>query len=38
MFGKVLDGMDVVRKIEGQKTDFSDRPLEKVEIVDCGRL
>lgn len=27
-FGKVIDGMDVVDKIAGTPTDYSDRPLE----------
>ena len=38
IFGKVVDGMDVVRKIGVCKTDFRDRPvedviMEKVELV-----
>ena len=28
--------MDVVRKIEGTKTDGRDKPAKEVEIVDCG--
>ncbi len=32
IFGKVTKGMDVVRKIGHVKTDFQDRPLEKVVI------
>lgn len=31
-FGKVTDGMDVVDKIATVRTDFNDRPLEKVVI------
>ena len=30
VFGKVVKGMDVVKKIGKTKTDFSDRPLEDV--------
>ena len=30
VFGKVVDGMDVVREIGGVRTDRSDRPLEDV--------
>ena len=30
VFGKVSDGLDVVLKIGGEPTDFSDRPLVKV--------
>jgi len=38
IFGRVVEGMDVVRKIGVTKTDFRDRPLEtvtmeKVEVV-----
>jgi Peptidyl-prolyl cis-trans isomerase (rotamase) - cyclophilin family len=38
VFGKVVDGIDVVRKIGVAKTDFRDRPvneisMEKVEVV-----
>ena len=32
IFGKVTKGMDVVKKIGHVKTDFQDRPLEKVVI------
>ncbi len=28
--------MDVVRKVEGNKTDGRDKPVKEVEIVDCG--
>lgn len=35
-FGKVLEGMKVVRQIEQVATDKSDFPLEQVVIHDCG--
>ena len=35
VFGKVTKGMDVVRKVEGTKTDNS-RPVRSVVIKDCG--
>ncbi|KAM3719530.1 Peptidyl-prolyl cis-trans isomerase [Dirofilaria immitis] len=38
VFGKVLSGMDIVKKIEGTKTHPGDRPEQDVEIVDCGEL
>ncbi|XP_053741428.1 peptidyl-prolyl cis-trans isomerase B [Synchiropus splendidus] len=38
VFGKVLEGMDVVRKIEGTTTDSRDRPLKDVIIHDCGKI
>ena len=31
-FGKVTDGMDVVDRLASVRTDFNDRPLEKVVI------
>lgn len=36
VFGKVLSGMDVVRKIESTKTDGRDKPTKDVVIADCG--
>jgi len=36
VFGKVINGMSVVRKIEGTKTDGRDKPEQDVVIVDCG--
>ncbi|EJW80238.1 cyclophilin-type peptidyl-prolyl cis-trans isomerase-15 [Wuchereria bancrofti] len=38
VFGKVLNGMDVVRKIEQTSTHPGDRPKQDVKIVDCGEL
>ena len=29
---------DVVKKIEGVQTDRRDRPVQKVEITDSGRI
>ena len=34
VFGKVLNGMDVVRKIEANPTGGSDRPKAEVKIID----
>jgi len=36
VFGKVLKGMSVIRRIESTSTDGRDRPTQDVEIVDCG--
>jgi len=36
VFGKVLEGMDVVKKIEQGKTDRSDKPEKEVVIADSG--
>jgi len=38
VFGKVLKGMKVVRKIEGTKTSARDKPEKDVKIVDSGVL
>ncbi|KAF1850798.1 peptidyl-prolyl cis-trans isomerase H [Cucurbitaria berberidis CBS 394.84] len=38
VFGEVLDGMDVVRRIEGTKTGAGDRPLKEVVITRSGQL
>ncbi|XP_058702425.1 peptidyl-prolyl cis-trans isomerase B [Poecile atricapillus] len=38
VFGKVLEGMDVVRKVESTKTDSRDKPLKDVTIVECGTI
>jgi len=38
VFGKVLSGMDVVRKIESLDTDSRDRPLKDVVIANSGSL
>ncbi|XP_024221247.1 peptidyl-prolyl cis-trans isomerase 5 [Bombus impatiens] len=36
VFGKIIKGMDVVRKIENVNTDTRDRPTKDVVIADCG--
>ncbi|XP_015119459.1 peptidyl-prolyl cis-trans isomerase B [Diachasma alloeum] len=36
VFGKVLKGMNIVRKIENTKTDGRDKPTKEVIIVDSG--
>ncbi|XP_033119586.1 peptidyl-prolyl cis-trans isomerase B-like [Anneissia japonica] len=36
VFGKVIDGMDLVKKIENIKTDAGNKPYKDVIIVDCG--
>eukprot|EP00004_Rigifila_ramosa_P013399 TRINITY_DN295_c0_g1_i2.p1 TRINITY_DN295_c0_g1~~TRINITY_DN295_c0_g1_i2.p1 ORF type:complete len:108 (-),score=23.51 TRINITY_DN295_c0_g1_i2:42-365(-) len=38
VFGKVLDGMDVVRAIENNPTGPRDRPVKEVVIADSGEL
>merc|ERR1712142_755288 len=36
VFGRVIKGMSMVRKIENNKTDGRDKPVKEVEIVDSG--
>jgi peptidylprolyl isomerase len=38
VFGKVKQGMDVVRKIEALPVGKGDKPKKKVVIADCGEL
>ncbi|KAL4362996.1 hypothetical protein GQ457_04G029700 [Hibiscus cannabinus] len=38
VFGHVIDGMDVVRKLESQETSRSDGPKLPCRIVNCGEL
>ncbi|KAF6777996.1 hypothetical protein AHF37_02698 [Paragonimus kellicotti] len=38
VFGKVLEGMSVVRTIENTETDQRDRPTKKVIVVRCGSI
>ncbi len=35
VFGEVVEGMDVVDKISSVRTDFSDRPLEPITIIEA---
>ena len=38
VFGKIIKGMSLIRKIEGGKTDGRDRPQDAVTIADCGTI
>ncbi|KAL0579159.1 Peptidyl-prolyl cis-trans isomerase B [Marasmius crinis-equi] len=38
VFGKILDGMDIVHAIENVAKGAGDRPTEDVVIADCGEL
>ncbi|KAF2888490.1 hypothetical protein ILUMI_17683, partial [Ignelater luminosus] len=36
VFGKVVEGQDIVHRIEQMKTDPDDRPAERVTIMQSG--
>ncbi|KAK5172337.1 Peptidyl-prolyl cis-trans isomerase H [Saxophila tyrrhenica] len=38
VFGKVADGIDVVRKIENVRTGKNDKPNQDVSIAQCGEM
>lgn len=38
VFGQVVEGLDVVKKVEATKTNADDAPLQKVVIANCGQL
>ena len=38
VFGKVVDGMDVVKKIENVRTGRDDKPSQDVTISQCGEM
>jgi peptidyl-prolyl cis-trans isomerase B (cyclophilin B) len=38
VFGKVVNGMDVVKKVEKTQTGQNDKPVQDVTITDCGVL
>jgi cyclophilin family peptidyl-prolyl cis-trans isomerase len=38
VFGKVVEGYDIVQKIEASKTNKDDKPLKEAKIANCGQL
>lgn len=38
VFGKVVDGMDVVKKIENVRCGKGDKPNQEVSIAQCGEM
>lgn len=38
VFGEVINGRSIVRKIESQRMNSNDKPLVDVKVTDCGEL
>jgi len=38
VFGKVIEGMDIIKQIEKIQTDSRDRPIKPIQIADSGVL
>ncbi|WEW60162.1 Peptidyl-prolyl cis-trans isomerase D [Emydomyces testavorans] len=38
VFGEVINGRSIVRKVESQRTNSNDKPLVDVKVTDCGSL
>ncbi|XP_039645584.1 NK-tumor recognition protein isoform X1 [Perca fluviatilis] len=38
VFGLVISGFEVIKKVEGLKTDSASRPYADVRVIDCGQL
>lgn len=38
VFGKVIEGMDIVTKIEQNPTASGDSPIKEVLVADCGEV
>ena len=38
VFGEVLEGFDVVKKIENTRTAWGDKPVKAIKIAKCGEL
>ena len=38
VFGKVVEGFEIVQSIENQKTGAGDKPVNECKIADCGQL
>lgn len=38
VFGKVKQGMEIVRMIENTRTNVNDRPIQDVAIAQCGEM
>ena len=38
VFGRVIEGLDVVTDVEKVTTDKNDKPIAEVKVVECGQL
>jgi len=38
VFGEVVEGFDIIKKIEASPTDRGDKPQSPVKVANCGQL
>jgi peptidyl-prolyl cis-trans isomerase B (cyclophilin B) len=38
VFGKVVEGMDIVKQVESQQTGSEDKPKKECKIANSGQL
>ena len=38
VFGKIIEGLEIIKKIEGLSTNGNDKPYENIEIIECGEI
>ena len=38
VFGKVVEGYEIIKQIEGGKTGANDKPVSEVKVAGCGQL
>ena len=36
VFGKIVDNLEFLDKLEAVETDDQDKPQEEIKIIDCG--
>ena len=38
VFGQIINGMDIIKAIEDIETDKDDKPLKRINIINCGEI